>query len=121
MLSDDQRDRIAQAWLRDPQFDALVPRLFVVLGDYRNDRFDRAVVEAIDREFELDSPNVYTLQHAIPAILIRLGDADAEYRLDKLGKRRLERLLEADGVDEPLDLTSWRRAWAEAKAAVRID
>ena len=108
LLTDEHRARIAAGFLRDSRLDHNVPLLLDVLGSYRDDRLDRAVVAAIDRELQADEPQIYVLRAAIPAILARLGDEKADSRLPQPGGDwRLQPQIEA-----------LRKAWVEAKAAV---
>lgn len=108
LLTDEQRARIATGFIRGPRLDGTVSLLVNVLGSYRDDRFDRAAIAAIDRELQADEPDVVLLHQAIPAILTRMGDEKAEARMSALGENwRAES-----------HVGSMRKMWVEAKLAV---
>jgi hypothetical protein len=106
LLTDEHRARIVSGFLRDPRLDATVPQLLEVLGPYRDARFDRAVVAAIDHAFDADAPDVFMLHAAVRAILARLGDGNADAGIPELA-----------GVwQEKSHVDALRKAWVEAKA-----
>jgi hypothetical protein len=106
LLTDEQRGRIVRGFLRDARLDGTIALMLEVLGPYRDDRFDRALVAAVDRELGSDEPDVFELLAAIPPILTRWGDEKALARM-----RSSEH---ANQVDDLLD--ALRKTWAEAKA-----
>jgi hypothetical protein len=106
LLTDEQRGRIVRGFLRDARLDGTISLLLEVLGPYRDDRFDRALVAAVDRELGSDEPDVFKLVAAIPPILTQWGDEKALARM-----RSPEN---AHQVDDFLD--AMRKVWADAKA-----
>jgi hypothetical protein len=103
-LTDDHRHRIAMGFIRDPQIDATIPLLVDVLGAYRDARFDRELIAAIDRAFDSEARNAWTCL-AMAAMLSRWGDKDAESRF-------------ADVLARPTESywTELRKEWTRAKA-----
>jgi hypothetical protein len=108
LLTDGHRARIALGFLRDSRLDGTLPLLIDVLGPYRDDRFDRAVIAAIDEEFDSDNSELYVLDAAIPAILSRLGVPNADSRIPSRG----------DDWRSKSHRDALRKAWVEAKATL---
>jgi len=106
LLTDEQRARIARAFIDEPALDT-VPVLLDVIGNYKDPILDKAVYAEIEHELAIEDVDEYDVRDAMVAMLTRAGDKKAEERLPEVQ------------WDDATYVERLRKAWTEVRTAQR--